>query len=748
MAHPSVRAAALVAALALGYPMLAQTTFWLASDGTPAFFPAAGLTLGVLLLSPLRLWPVLLAVVVVAETGLDLAHGLPLTTSLHLGLANAVEPLVTAGLIRWYSRGPTRLADVRDVVWWGAASASGTAVSATLVLPALVGSSAGAWEGAASLWLAWWSGDLVGQMVLAPFICSFTAITPPVPRHAGQRLEIAGLLGAVALVSAGALVVAPALLLFVLGMALAWVALRFTIRGAARFAVVVAATVQVARALGVVPGGLDELTLHTYAQFFLLVTLSGGLLLAAEAGRRARVEQELREREAVLRHDATHDVLTGLANRSLLVDRLTVALDRRAAGGPDVAVLYVDLDGFKAVNDTRGHDVGDELLRQVARRLEAVAPAGATVSRLGGDEFVVVATGLDAAAARDLADRAAARLAAAVRVADADLDTSASIGVAVARGADVTADDMLREADQAMYQAKQARPRHLPGPRVAVRAGSAGRRTREAALRRALDRDELDVWFQPVVRLEDRCAVGVESLARWRHDGRVLRPGEFLDDAAALDVLAGIEEWVVDRAVSRLARWDAVLGAHAPDWVSVNLSGERLVRPAGLAPLAEALARHGVDPRRVVVEVDGAGLAGAALVGTNAHAELAALGVGVAVNDFGVGGGVAALRSPAVTMIKLDRSLIGELGATETGTAVVAGVLALADARGVAAVAAGVESAAQLDALDGLSRSPAGGPRLAQGYHLCPPLAAGDVEAWLDRRAPVPGSASVAAVQG
>jgi diguanylate cyclase (GGDEF)-like protein len=739
-----------VALLALGYPALAQTTFWLASVGTPAFFPAAGLTLGVLLLSPRRLWPVLLGVVLFAETGLDLAHGLPPTTSVHLGLANAVEPLVTAVLIRRYGGGRVRLADVRDVVWWGAASAVGTAVSATLVLPALVGSGAYTWDTTAPLWVAWWSGDLVGQMVLAPFLCSFTAVTPAVVRQPGQRLEVAGLLGVVALVSALALAVAPPLLLFVLGMALAWIALRFTIRGAARFAVVVAAAVQVLRATGVVPAGLDEITLHTYAQFFLMVTLSGGLLLAAEAGRRARVEKALREREAALRHDATHDPLTGLANRSLLIDRLDAALAARVAGGPDVALLYVDLDGFKAVNDTRGHDVGDELLRQVARRLEAAAPSDAVVARLGGDEFVVVVTGLDAPAARDLADRAAADLAAPVRVAGAVLDTSASIGVSVAQGGDVTADDMLREADEAMYQAKQARPRHLPGPRVALRPGSAGRRTREAALRRALDRDELDLWFQPVVRLEDRRVVGVESLARWRHDGRVLRPGEFLDDAAALDVLADIEQWVVDRAVSRLAGWDRALGWRAPQWLSVNLSAERLLRPAGLDSLTASLARHGVDPGRLVAEVDGAGLAGALRLGAPAPDALAALGVGVAVNDFGTGdgGGVAALRSPAVTMIKIDRSLVGELGTTDTGTAVVAGVLALADARGVAAVAAGVESAAQLDALDGLSRSVVGGPRLAQGYHLCPPLASDDLLEWLaEPRGPGAGRGAVPAVR-
>ncbi|MGF1647078.1 MAG: putative bifunctional diguanylate cyclase/phosphodiesterase [Kineosporiaceae bacterium] len=747
MTHPSARAVILVILVALGYPMLAETTFRIASAGTPAFFPAAGLTLGALLLSPPRLWPVLLGLVVAAETGLDLAHGLPLATSLHLGLANAVEPLVTAGLIRRWGGGQVRLVDVRDVARWGAAAAVGTTVSATLVLPALTWPPT--WETAAPLWVAWWSGDLVGQMVLAPFICSFTSVTSPVPPHR-QRVEVAGLVVVTALASGVALVVEPGLVLIVLGMALAWVALRFTIRGAARFAVVVAAVVQVMKAAGVAPPGVDEVTAHTYAQFFLMVSLSGGLLLGAEAGRRVRVEQALRDREAILRHDATHDALTGLANRSLLVDRLDAALAERAAGGPEVAVLYADLDGFKAVNDTRGHDVGDELLRQVARRLEAAAPAGATVSRLGGDEFVVVLTGLDAPGARDLADRVAATLAMPVRVATAVLDTSASIGVAVAQGPDVTADDMLREADQAMYQAKQARPRHVPGPRIAVRPGSSGRRTREAALRRALDRDELDLWFQPVVRLEDRRVVGVESLARWRHDGRVLRPGEFLDDAAALDVLAGIEEWVVDRAVSRLAGWDRALGSQAPQWLSVNLSAERLLRPAGLDALTASLARHRVDPRRLVAEVDGAGLAGALRLGAPAPAGFAALGVGVAVNDFGArdGGGVAALRSPTVTMIKIDRSLVGELGTTDTGTAVVAGILALADARGVVAVAAGVESAAQLEALDGLSRSVVGGPRLAQGYHLCPPLASDDLLEWLAPCAPVRGGAAADVVCG
>ena len=445
----------------------------------------------------------------------------------------------------------------------------------------------------------------------------------------------------------------------------------------------------------------------------------------------ARDVTEQMRTEAELVQLATKDPLTGLANRSELVPELTRALGAAARSGRWTAVLLLDLDRFKVVNDSLGHEVGDQVLDAAARRLEATVRDSDLVVRAGGDEFVVVM--------RDIEDpsdvvRAAWRIVHAFRapftVAGADLYATASIGVSLSSDRSEPG-DMVREGDTAMYVAKRA-----GGDRVAVfneelRDAVTARLTLESDLRPALDRDELSVWFQPEVDLSTGTIVAAEALLRWRHPGgEIWTADRFVEVAEEAGLMVEIGAWVLRTACDAAALWRR----RHPDRelvIRVNLSALQLVDDDLLAIVDDALERSGIPPSSLCVEITETALLRSTSVMRSNFAGLHARGIQIASDDFGTGyASLAYLHDYPIDVVKIDRSFIIDLTSDESDARLVAGTIALAGHLDMSVTAEGVETPQQAALLRGL------GCPSAQGYLFSPAIPGEDFERLLEHTFP------------
>jgi diguanylate cyclase (GGDEF)-like protein len=429
--------------------------------------------------------------------------------------------------------------------------------------------------------------------------------------------------------------------------------------------------------------------------------------------RRARVELvHLKVLLDHVRHQALHDGLTGLPNQTLFDDRTTNAIERARRHGDRVAIAVLDLDRFKTVNDTLGHRAGDDLLVQVADRLRGAVRSPDTVARMGGDEFTLLLPELEPHGEAIVAERILAAFEAPFEVDGHRLHISPSIGLAAYPGDGDTNERLLRNADAAMYRAK-ANGRNTWATFASGSAGRAyDRRTLEIDLRRAIDRRELRVGFQPVARVGDLGRVAVEALVRWSHPSfGVLRPGEFLPLADELGVVVALDSWVLRQACLEIGRSD--VAGNERGRVAVNLSARTLAHPSLLPVVAEALAAGGLAPERLVVEVTEAVTAQPAEGVLEALAELRATGVAVALDDFGRGHSpLVDLGALPLDMIKVDGSFLAGIRSASDDAPVLAAVIAMAHGLGLEVVAEGVETEAQLGFVTRL------GCDLAQGYYL------------------------------
>jgi len=403
---------------------------------------------------------------------------------------------------------------------------------------------------------------------------------------------------------------------------------------------------------------------------------------------------EMRRFGRELARMALHDSLTGLPNRNLFRDRLDHALDRAERGGHRVAILFLDLDGFKAVNDTFGHPAGDLLLSAVARRLRSCFRDEDTVARFGGDEFAGLLDDLESVdEALVAADRVVAAFEEPFEVRGHRIDVAASIGIACELPGEVSGDDLLRYSDVAMYRAKER-----PGTRYHVfTAGrdalAAERLRREDELRRALERDELVVHYQPLVALADGSVVGAEALVRWRHPERgLVRPTHFLSLAEETGLIVPIGERVVQRALADAASW-IESGAAPEDFrLAVNLSLRQIRQPDLPEVLAEALDRSGMPPRVLQLEVDESAI----MQGLDRVEGLRELGVGVVVDDFGTGySSMESLRHLRVEALKIDPTFVAKAADDPADEAIVRAIALVAEGLGLEVMAEGIEREAQ-----------------------------------------------------
>ncbi|MET7393974.1 EAL domain-containing protein [Dactylosporangium sp. NPDC005572] len=449
----------------------------------------------------------------------------------------------------------------------------------------------------------------------------------------------------------------------------------------------------------------------------------------------ARLLANTRRQEERLQYEVSHDGLTGLANRALFRERLATAL----AGSGRAAVLLVDLDDFKAVNDLLGHGVGDRLLVSVAQLLRAETGDDGLPVRVGGDEFAVLLTG-DAADPAELAGRLLAALGR--PISEHRLLVQASIGIAVAgpHRPGATVDSVLRDADIAMYTAKQRGKAGFVRYEDGLGEPVLAHMQLGAELRRALDDGELEVMYQPILRLDDGRVAGVEALVRWQHPARgAVRPAEFIPAAEQTGLIVPLGRFVLREACRQAAAWAAEFGPDALPETGVNVSARQLHDPDFVADVAAALADSGLPCERLVLEVTESAVLRGQQVSRTLY-ELDRLGIRLALDDFGTGeSSLSLLRSFPAAIVKLDKSFVdgieiddGRPAAADARRAVARAVIQLAHALGLETVAEGVESPEQAAVLREL------GYTLGQGYHLAQPMTAEEVSRLLHDRVAAP----------
>jgi diguanylate cyclase (GGDEF)-like protein len=460
---------------------------------------------------------------------------------------------------------------------------------------------------------------------------------------------------------------------------------------------------------------------------WLLIIVSAIVLVRQFLGSRATEEllRDLTRQRAILARQAFRDPLTELGNRKMFIDHATDAL--ADADETMTAVILFDLDGFKEINDTYGHATGDELLRAAAERMNANVRANDTVSRLGGDEFVVLLPRLiDDQIADTVAHRILRDLSQPLVIGDTVLSIPASAGIAFARGSGTDLDEVMREADLALYQAKAegkgVARRFDPGQFVAAEE----RRRAEAELRHALAEREFEVHYQPIVDLAGERAVGVEALVRWRHPVRgLLAPIEFLDLAETLGLLPELGGWVLEEACRQAAAWQLTNPGFE---MNVNLSASQLGNPALIDDVRDVLARTGLPPELLVLELTESVALTDLIESARVLGALKTLGVRIALDDFGTGfSSLSHLGALPVDVVKIDRSFVQAM-AENTGASVAEAVLQIARTFNLAPVAEGVEDAMQASRLRELDCAQ------AQGYHFARPMPAGDLTALLHRQ--------------
>ena len=430
---------------------------------------------------------------------------------------------------------------------------------------------------------------------------------------------------------------------------------------------------------------------------------------------------------ARLRHEATHDLLTGLPNRALLLDRLHQALANAQRRGTLVALLFVDLDRFKRINDSLGHYVGDQVLQEVAARLQASVRAGDTVARWGGDEFIILMDNLhDRSAvisvARKLLDLLERELEA---EGGTDLVLSGSVGISVGPQDSADGETLLSMADKAMYRGKIDGGASYTFYSPEMNTWSRDRLGIEAALRHGLANQEFELFYQPQVDIVSGQLAGLEALIRWHRPGAgLVRPEVFIGAAEETGIIRNIGEWAICEAAAQAARWSGEGLNVVP--LSVNVSARQCFDMAIVDTIRQALADSGLDPRMLKVELTES----TAMHDPERAAELLqridALGVGISVDDFGTGySSLSLLKRFPISELKIDRSFVGDIAGDNDDAAIVRGTIALAHGLGMKVVAEGVETEPQLGFL---ARH---GCDLAQGYLFAQPLPTAEIRGWL-----------------
>jgi diguanylate cyclase (GGDEF)-like protein len=439
--------------------------------------------------------------------------------------------------------------------------------------------------------------------------------------------------------------------------------------------------------------------------------IAGRILALRDVTDRKRAEE-------ALEHQARHDSLTGLPNRTLLRDSLERACQMAVRDGSPVALLFLDLDNFKTVNDSLGHAAGDDLLVAVAARLLGCLRPGDLAARLGGDEFAVVLTGsADARSVREFATRLTEALRQPFTLGTAEIVLGASTGIALAGPEALGPDDMLRNADAAMYSAKALGKGRFAFFALEMHQAAQARMLLEADLRRALVHHEFEVYYQPVVDLHSGALSGSEALVRWNHPERgMVMPLEFIPLCEEVGLIVPLGEWVLREACLALRTWQERCVGRTPPMVSVNLSPRQLQQPDLVESVARILRETGASPGALVLEITESALLDDSEATLATLTGLFNLGLRLAIDDFGTGySALSYLQRFPISVLKIDRSFVQGMERSGERSALVRAILALGQALGLNVVAEGIETTGQREQLQAL------GCDLGQGYLFARP---------------------------
>ncbi len=429
---------------------------------------------------------------------------------------------------------------------------------------------------------------------------------------------------------------------------------------------------------------------------------------------RKRAEQQLL-------HEAFHDTLTGLPNRALFIDRLKLTFERaRRRDDLLFAVLFLDFDRFKIVNDSLGHAVGDQLLEGIARRLETCMRGRDTVARLGGDEFTVLLediTSIDDAVR--VAERINQEMALPFNLLGHEVFTSASIGIALSAGSYERADDVLRDADAAMYQAKALGKARYVIFTEDMRSHAEEALHLETDLRWAVERQEFVLHYQPIVSLEAGRISGFEALVRWQHPQHgLIPPAEFIPQAEEMGLIIPIGQWVLREACDQARRWQERFPTYPPMTISVNISGKQLAQPNSIEQVKGVLEETGLDPHNLILEITESVLMKDEETTIDILRQLRGLGVRLSIDDFGTGySSLSYLNRFSVNALKIDRSFVSRMADNNESVVIVRTIVMLAQNLGMDVVAEGAETEGQVAQLKAL------GCEYGQGYFFSRPLA-------------------------
>ena len=459
-----------------------------------------------------------------------------------------------------------------------------------------------------------------------------------------------------------------------------------------------------------------------------------GALLDSFARMSVTIEQQSEELKRVparldeLARQAFRDSLTSLANRALFLDRLGHALARTERRPDDLAVLFLDLDRFKVVNDSLGHAVGDQLLVEVGQRLRSCLRPEDTVARLGGDEFGIMLEGLaGAAGAIQLAERVAGQFERPFAVDGREVFITSSIGIALSPSPQTQPEQLVRYADLAMYQAKTRGKGHHALYEGGVSSPDVDRLDLEMELRGAVPRSEFTLYYQPVIDLASNRVMGLEALIRWQHPTRgLLPPADFIDLTEETGLIVPIGQWVLREACRQACLWDGALPQESPLVISVNLSAKQVQHPAFLDEVTDILRQSGLPPSRLMLEITESLLMDEEPGTLKTLLALRELGIRLALDDFGTG--YSALnylkRFPADTL-KIDRSFVRGVGERPEDTAIVQAVITVAKSLQLRVAAEGIETEEQAEQLRIM------GCDYGQGFFFARPLPSAKVPALL-----------------
>jgi len=700
-----------------------------------AIWPATGISLALAFKYGVRVWPGLLVGAFAAglfNANADLANA---PAFFLIAIGAALEAVAGVVLFRKFCRQPASRLNPLDnlrstITFIVLAAVAGTMISASLGTLSLILFTGLPATLAGATFMTWWLANIAGALVVAPVLLTFN------PRsrilRTPSRLPELLLMLSVTLALCGVVFLGWKVdssqhypLSYLTFPAMIWAALRFGHCGSARVMLLIAAMAVLGTTQGNGPFAQGEPEQWFWLLLMYLIVAAATLLVMtsiAQERQQQRValqaakeeldmrvtartvalqlaNQKLLESQERLRHLAHHDALTGLANRLQLQEQLTYAIAHARRDNSRLGLFYLDLDYFKNVNDSHGHAVGDLLLQQASARLKATVRGEDTVARLGGDEFVILAAELDSeASAAVLAEKLLAACRTSFVIDENEFFVGASLGVSLFPDDSGNAEELLSHADAALYRAKDLGRGGFQFYTPAMTEVALNRVRLETALRRALQQNEFELYYQPQICLSNGAVVGVEALLRWNHPEQgLLAPDAFLATAEECGLIVPLGAWVLHRACSQMADWLAT--GIALQHMAVNVAGRQLAGPV-VEQVDAALAASGLEASFLHLEISENTLMRELDSGDNAMEALRQRGVGLAIDDFGTGFfSLAALSRLPITTLKLDRTFVRGLPNDANDLAIANTVIGLARNLNLITVAEGIETEAQKQAL-------------------------------------------------